>query len=167
MKLISIVTIAGLILLYFVDAAFKIQIMIQLAGGPGIAPGRRALPDVAPGRHPGGCGGRMSGAVSLEGDAPVTIVGPSMGAPPAAEPPVTPEPPPEAPPPEAEEQDPPDAVVDAAGRKLVPLEALRATRQELKAAKALAGQVDGLQAAAARGEQLGQFFSRSARCWTS
>jgi len=99
----------------------------------------------------------MSGAVNLEGDAPATIVGPS----PTPEPATPAEPVQAAPPapPVDDDVDPPDAVVDASGRKLVPLDALKATRQELKAAKQLAQGVEELRAAAAQGQQLGQFFA--------
>lgn len=96
----------------------------------------------------------MSGVV-LEGDGqPGTIVGPSLGAP-AADPP---EPVVEPQAPVDEDAEPADAVTDATGRKLVPLDALKATRQELKAAKQLAAQAEAMQDAAARGEQLGVFF---------
>jgi hypothetical protein len=103
----------------------------------------------------------MSGALNLEADGPATIVGPSPAAaapdPPAAVPPAEPAPPVQA---ADEDVDPPDAVVDASGRKLVPLDALKATRAELKAAKQLVGQVDQLREAAARGEQLQGFFGQ-------
>ena len=100
----------------------------------------------------------MSGSVNLEPDGqPATIVGPSPGGAPVAEPQA---PPAEAPPPAPvdDDQEPADAVVDASGRKLVPLDALKATRAELKAAKQLAAQAEQFQEAAARGEQLGTFF---------
>lgn len=100
----------------------------------------------------------MSGvAVPLEGEGPATIVGPSPAAPsaPAPAPPAAPEPAPV-----DDDADLPEAVVDAAGRKLVPLEALKATRNELKAAKQLVGEVEQLREAALRGEQLQGFFGQ-------
>lgn len=100
----------------------------------------------------------MSGTYNLEGDQPPTIVGPPVsqepagGAPPAqAQPPA--EPPAEPPAPEPE---PEGTIVDAAGRKMVPLESLIATRTELKAAKQLAAGIEQLREAAARGEQAAQ-----------
>lgn len=93
-----------------------------------------------------------AGAVSLEG-APAAIVGP----PPVGSAPPEPDAPP-APPVEAPDTDPPDAVTDASGRKLVPIEALHQTRQELKAAKQLVAQVEGLKEAAAKGQELEGFI---------
>lgn len=101
----------------------------------------------------------MSGAVNLEGEGPATVVGPGPSATPAPESAPAVEAPGQAPVVE-DEADPPDAVVDASGRKLVPLDALKATRQELKAAKQLVGQVEHLREAAARGEQLQGFFGQ-------
>lgn len=100
----------------------------------------------------------MSGLMNLEGDAPATIVGPGPGGEaPAVD--TTSAPLPAAPAPSGEEEpEPQDVVTDAAGRKLVPLDALKATRQELKAAKQLAQAADQMRDAAQRGEQLGQFF---------
>lgn len=98
----------------------------------------------------------MSG-IALDGDgAPATIVGPSPVTPPAAPAEAAA---PEAPPaPVDDDADPPDAVVDASGRKLVPLEALKATRQELKSAKQLAALAEQYREAAEQGQNLGQFF---------
>lgn len=102
----------------------------------------------------------MSGLMNLEGDVPATIVGPGPTA--EAPPPESISAPPASPPAPApaveEEPEPQDVVTDAAGRKLVPLDALRATRQELKTAKQLASAAEQMREAAQRGEQLGQFF---------
>lgn len=99
----------------------------------------------------------MSGVMQLEGDGQPTIVGP--GAPDPAPAPVRAE----APPPEPvgdDDGEPEGTIADASGRKLVPLEALKATREQLKAAKQLASHAEQLQEAAARGEQLGQWFQQ-------
>jgi hypothetical protein len=98
----------------------------------------------------------MSGT-ALEPDQTPTIVGPSPAAPaaPAPETPAAPEAPPA---PVDDEADPPEAVTDASGRKLVPLDALKATRAELKAAKQLAQVAEQYRDAAEQGQQLGQFF---------
>lgn len=61
-----------------------------------------------------------------------------------------------APAPVAPAEEYPEAVTDAAGRKLVPVEALHQARQELKAAKQLTSQMEQLREAAARGEQVEQ-----------
>jgi hypothetical protein len=96
------------------------------------------------------------GAMNLEGpqEPAGSIVGPPpIGATPA---PVEPLEPPVAP---VEPDEEPEGVVfDSKGQKLVPLSALQQTRTELKAAKALAGQVEQLKAAAEKGQELEGFI---------
>jgi hypothetical protein len=89
-----------------------------------------------------------SQGLNLEEGTPGQVVGP---------PAIGQTPPAEAPPaPVEEDPEPAGVLTDAAGRKLVPIEALHQTRQELKAAKALAAQVEQLREAAAHGEQVEQ-----------
>jgi len=97
--------------------------------------------------------GMMGGTVSLESETP-PIVGPPVAA--AAATPAPAEPPPEPPPAPVEPEDEPveGLVQDARGQRLVPLQALQQTRQELKAAKALVAEVETLKAKAAQGEQV-------------
>jgi hypothetical protein len=98
-----------------------------------------------------------SGGISLEDPSgqPATIVGPPpVGMTPQADVPAPVEP---LQPPAPDEDEPEGVVFDSKGQKLVPLSALQQTRGELKAAKALASQVEQMKDAAARGEQLGQW----------
>jgi hypothetical protein len=95
--------------------------------------------------------GLPPGATSLEPTDSPAIVGPTpLGVTPPA--PVEPiEPPPAAP----DGDDEPEGVVyDSRGQKLVPLQALQQTRAELKAAKALASQVEQMREAADRGQAM-------------
>lgn len=106
--------------------------------------------------------GMIGGSVSLESQEP-TIVGPSMAQPaaqPSAEPaaaePAVPVVVAGAAPPEDDEPVE-GATEDARGTRYVPLQALQQTRAELKAARALAAEVETLRAKAAQGEQTAQW----------
>ena len=103
--------------------------------------------------------GLPAGTVSLEPDEP-TIVGPPVAptAAPAAEPaPQAPQDAPQAAP-AGDDTEPEGLTEDATGRKFVPLRVLQATRDELKAAKALAAEADALRAKAQAGEQTQQWI---------
>ena len=86
--------------------------------------------------------------LSLETEAPA-IVGTPVGDSPAAE----------TPPVADEDEEPAGTIHDASGRKLVPLDVLKATRSELKAAKQLSTKVAELEQKAAMGEQLEQWVN--------